>query len=78
MVYNLKRISFLLILTSMIFGCVSANKLSKELDAEGKTFATKPDKANLYIFRDEFMGAAVGMAVDVNGKPVGQVSTPEF
>jgi hypothetical protein len=72
MVYNLKKMSVLVLLTSSLFSCVSANKLSKELDAEGKTFVTKADKANLYIFRDEILGGAVGMPVDVNGKMIGK------
>ena len=45
---------------------------SVERDAQTKTFSVKPDKANIYVYRNESMGAAVKMDVELNGKPIGQ------
>jgi len=45
---------------------------SVEHDSQAKTFTVKPDKSNIYLYRNESMGAAVKMDVLLDGKPVGQ------
>ena len=59
--------------TMMAFltGCASVPMAPVERDAAAKTFAVKPDKANIYVYRNETIGAAVKMPLALNGKLVG-------
>ena len=38
-----------------------------DLDAKAKTFVPTPDRANVYIYRNEQLGGLIRMAVTVNG-----------
>lgn len=78
MVYKFKNLSLLFASSLLICSCASVKKLSKELDAEGKTFATKPDKANVYVIRNEVIGAEIGMLVEVNGKLIGKTGAATY
>lgn len=49
-----------------------------EQDARAKTFAVAPAKANLYVYRNESMGAAVKMPVTLDGKMVGQTAAKTY
>lgn len=59
-------------------GCASVPMGDPTQDAALKTFSVKPDVAGLYIFRNESMGAAVRMEVDVDGKPLGQTAAKTY
>jgi PBP1b-binding outer membrane lipoprotein LpoB len=59
-------------------GCASVQMASAEKDAAAKTFAVKHDKANIYVYRNETMGAAVKMPVALNGKLVGDTAAKTF
>ncbi|MEE4246800.1 MAG: hypothetical protein V2I33_15420, partial [Kangiellaceae bacterium] len=48
-----------LILTSLLSACASVKYADASLDAEAKTYFTPPNKAAIYIYRNEFMGNAV-------------------
>ena len=45
--------------SALITGCASVPMASVERDAQTKTFVVAPDKANIYVYRNESMGAAV-------------------
>lgn len=62
----------LLVVVSLLTGCASVPMASVERDAQAKSFTVKSDKANIYVFRNESMGATVKMDVVLDGKPVGQ------
>lgn len=62
----------LLVGIALITGCASVPMASEERDTQSKTFSVNPDKANIYIYRNEFIGAAEKMAVDFDGIPIGQ------
>ena len=47
----------------ILTGCASVQYASPELDSEAKAFKTSPDKATIYLYRNETMGAAVTMDV---------------
>lgn len=64
--------------TVLSTGCASVQMASSERDTAAKSFATKADKANLYIYRNESMGAAVKMAVTLDGKPVGETAAKTY
>ena len=47
-------------------------------DAAAKTFVAPKDAAAVYIYRNESMGAAVKMDVEVDGKLIGQTAANTF
>lgn len=51
---------------------------STELDSSAKTYAVKPGKANIYVYRDESMGGAVKMPVMLNGRAVGDTASKTY
>ncbi|MDR9751630.1 DUF2846 domain-containing protein [Pseudomonas sp. SZMC_28357] len=61
----------LLAVTALTAGCASVDMASDTQDAQAKTFQVSPDKAHIYVYRNESMGAGVKMPVALNGKPVG-------
>lgn len=61
-----------------LVGCASVPMGDAKQDAALKTFAEKPDVAGVYIYRNESMGGAVRMDVDVNGKPLGQTAAKTY
>ena len=71
---------FLSIFLSAIFlsGCATAPMASLAHDSAAKEFKPQPDKSNLYIFRNETMGAVFPMTVVVNGKTLGQTASHTY
>lgn len=67
----LKTISALLLAVTLV-GCASVPMASLDQDNRAKEFSPPQNKAALYIYRNENFGAAVPMAVSVNGKALGQ------
>lgn len=59
-------------------GCASVPMASKEQDTAAKQFAVKADKANLYIYRNESMGAAIKMPVLLNGRSIGDTAAKTY
>lgn len=51
---------------------------SAERDVAAKSFITQADKANLYIYRNESIGAAVKMGVTLDGKPIGETAAKTY
>lgn len=49
-----------------------------EQRAEALRFAPVPDKAVLYVFRNQFVGRAVGFNVVIDGREVAQIKSPRF
>jgi hypothetical protein len=62
--------------TAILFtGCASVPMGDEAHDTQLKTFAAVPkDKAGLYIYRNERMGGAAKMDVEVDGQPIGQTA----
>lgn len=61
-----------------LVGCASVPMGNGKQDAAAKTFTPKPNVAGLYIYRNESMGAAVRMDVEVDGKPIGQTAAKTY
>jgi PBP1b-binding outer membrane lipoprotein LpoB len=59
-------------------GCASVQMASEEKDSAAKTFAVNQSKANIYVFRNESIGAAVKMPVALNGKLVGDTAAKTY
>ena len=51
---------------------------SSEQDTAAKSAPRKPGKANIYVYRNESMGAAIKMPVAVNGKLVGDTAAKTY
>ena len=63
---------------AILSGCASVKTASTSADAKAKTFVTNPNQAKLYIYRNEFMGAALRMAVELNGKEIGKTGPKSY
>ena len=76
----LKKLIFAtaIVASAMLSGCASVPMASPELDNQAKQFTTVPDKAKIYIYRDENMGAAVKMPVLLNGMSVGDTVAKSY
>ncbi|MBD0705828.1 DUF2846 domain-containing protein [Pseudomonas sp. PSB1] len=75
-----KQLTFtaLLAVAALTTGCASVKMADDTQDAQAKTFQTVPDKANIYLYRNESMGAGVKMPVTLNGKAVGQTVAKSY
>ncbi|WP_068173897.1 DUF2846 domain-containing protein [Hydrogenophaga taeniospiralis] len=75
------RLSFLaaaMLAASLATGCASVNMADATQDAARKTFTAPADKAGIYIYRNETMGAAVKMPVTVDGQMIGQTAANTY
>ncbi|HYX66965.1 MAG TPA: DUF2846 domain-containing protein [Burkholderiales bacterium] len=59
-------------------GCASMQMASPEQDTAAKTFAVKPGMANIYVYRNETLGAAIKMPVLLDGRAVGDTAAKTF
>ena len=59
-------------------GCASVPMASPEKDQQAKTYAVKPGKANIYVYRNENFGAAIKLPVVADGKAVGDTAAKTY
>jgi hypothetical protein len=59
-------------------GCASVPMADATADQQAKSFVTATDKANIYIYRNESLGAAIKMPVLVNDKAVGDTAAKTY
>ncbi len=59
-------------------GCASVQMAPESMDTSAKAYTVKPSKANIYVYRNEQMGAAIKMPVALNGKLVGDTAAKTF
>jgi len=59
-------------------GCASVQMASPEQDTAAKSYAAKPGKANIYVYRNETMGAAIRMPVALDGRLVGDTASKTY
>ena len=59
-------------------GCASVQMAPAELDTAAKSYVVNPKKANIYVYRNEVMGAAIKMPVLLNGRAVGDTGSKTF
>jgi hypothetical protein len=77
--FSRRLAAFLVLLASLfVTGCASVAMTSQIDDAKAKSFAVRPDKANIYVYRNETFGAAVPMTVTLNGKVAGQTASKTY
>ena len=75
---NAKAILAIAMVAAMTTGCVSVPMASADKDAAAKTFAVEAGKANIYVYRNETMGAAIKMPVALDGKLVGDTASKTY
>jgi PBP1b-binding outer membrane lipoprotein LpoB len=74
-----KVIASAVIVSALIAGgCASVPMASPDADSKAKTFATTPDKSNVYIYRNESMGAAIKMPLLIDGRSVGDTAANTY
>ena len=71
-------VSLLIAAAAAVSGCATAPMAPNERDAKAKTFETTPGTANLYIYRNESIGAAISMEVLVDGKLLGKTVAKSY
>lgn len=76
----LKKIAIItgLAYLALLTGCASVPMASPELDSKAKSFNVAPGKSNIYIYRNENFGAAMKLAVVVDGKALGQTAAKTY
>jgi PBP1b-binding outer membrane lipoprotein LpoB len=67
-----------IVLALFVSGCVSVPMASMEKDKSAKSFTVKPGMANIYVYRNETMGAAIKMPVVMDGKIVGDTAAKTY
>jgi hypothetical protein len=74
----MRKIVFISVLALVMTGCASVQMADPQQDASLKTFKVAPDKAGIYIYRNESMGAAVKMDILVDGKQIGESAAKTY
>lgn len=59
-------------------GCASVPMANQSMDAQAKLFQPAPDKAKVYIYRNEVMGSAIKMPVLIDNMSVGDTASKTF
>jgi hypothetical protein len=67
-----------LALAAGLVGCASVPMGDPQLDASLKTFAIAPDRAGIFVYRDEAIGAAAGTDVHLDGAPLGRTAAKTY
>lgn len=67
-----------LALVLVLTGCASAPLAPSSADTAAKRFSPAPDKARLYIFRDQRFGAALEIPVKINGVSLGHTAAGTY
>ena len=74
----MKQLFAAMLVAASLVGCASVPKGDAKQDAALKTFNVAPDKAGIYVYRNEMMGAAIAMDVKVDGATVGQTGANTY
>jgi Protein of unknown function (DUF2846) len=72
------RVVAALVLCLAIFGCASVPMGDPIQDAALKTFKVPADKAGIYVYRNETLGAAVKIDVIIDGQNIGETATNTY
>jgi hypothetical protein len=75
---KLNKLILIGISLAILAGCASVPMGDSQKDAELKTFPAPPDKAAIYVYRNENFGAAIKMPVILDGKVMGDTSAKTY
>ena len=68
----MRKLIFTVLFAANLVGCASVNMGSAHQDAEAKKFIAPKENAGLYVYRNESLGPAIKMEVDLDGASMGQ------
>tara|TARA_B100000768_G_C11023656_1_gene267142 strand:+ start:69 stop:518 length:450 start_codon:yes stop_codon:yes gene_type:complete len=63
---------------ALMYGCASINSAPPEQDIAAKKFTKNPETSQVYVYRNETLGAALSMPVTVDGKLAGTTGPKSF
>ena len=63
---------------AFLSGCASVAMMDAAEDTRAKSFAPPPGKANIYVYRNETMGAAITMEVMLDGNSAGKTASKTY
>ena len=72
------RKALVLLAIFSLVGCASVPMGDPKLDAELKAFPVKPNVAGVYIYRNETLGAAITLPVELDGKHLGRTASKTY
>ena len=77
---SLNLISKLLMVYFIILlgGCASIAKAPAEMDQQAKQFRSNPNYSQVYLYRNETLGAAISMPVTVDGQLAGNTGANSY
>lgn len=75
---DMRKFSLSLLLSLALVGCASVPMGDPKLDSSFKTFKVAPDKAGVYVYRNESMGAAVKMDIMIDGQNIGESAAKTY
>ena len=78
MIRAVKSVLLMGALVALVSGCASVAMAPQQADASAKTFAVSKETANVYIYRNEVMGAALKFEVAVDGKLLGKTASKTY
>lgn len=61
-----------LLLSLTLVGCASVPMATTQDDVTAKRFSPSPDMSGIYIYRNEYFGAAIKMPVVLDGRQLGK------
>lgn len=61
-----------------IAGCASVPMAGGDQDTRAKTFAVAPGKSNVYVYRNEILGAALKLQVTFDGQVIGDTAAKSY
>lgn len=70
--------SLIIVATLALAGCAAVPMAEQAADQRAKTFTVAPGKANIYVYRNELLGAAIKMNVALDGKLVGSTGARTY
>ncbi|TWC71095.1 DUF2846 domain-containing protein [Herbaspirillum sp. SJZ099] len=74
----LQRYLGIALIALALVGCASVPMGEPHQDAAAKTFVAKPDVAGVYIYRNENLGSAKKINVNMDGKYLGQTAAKTY
>lgn len=69
---------FALVIALLASGCATVPMASLEEDTRAKSYAVRPDKSSIYVYRNETLGGAIPMTVTLNGRVAGQTGPQTY
>jgi uncharacterized protein YceK len=69
---------FLALAVALLAGCASVAMMPAEDDTRAKSVAVPSGKANIYVYSNETMGAALTMPVSLDGKVAGNTAAKSY